>query len=92
MLDGFHKTYNIHALVHITKPVHVPDVQLAVGEGESLQPIAKSVQYPYIPKVVTEPELAGQSYEYTQIDGFADPIKETDFPKDGLFGDAIGGF
>lgn len=90
MLEGFHKSYNMHALRHILKPVHVPDVQLAVGEGETHAPIAKNVKYPYIPKGVQEPELATQSYEYTQIDGFADPLKEDDFPKSGVFGQSIG--
>ena len=90
MLDGFHKNYNVHALNRILKPVYVPDAQLAIGEAETLAPVAKKVHYPYIPKTVVEPELATQSYEYTQIDGFAEAIKEDDFPKNGIFGDAIG--
>lgn len=92
MLEGIHKTFNVHALAHITKPVYTPDVQLAIGEAETHASIAKNITYPYIPKNITEPELATQSYEYTQMDGFADPISEDDFPKDGVLGNAIGGF
>lgn len=91
MFSGFHKNYNVHAMMHITKPVYVPDAQLAIGEAETLSPIAKSVTYPYIPKTVAEPELATASYEYTQIDGFADKLNEKDFPKTGLFGEPLGG-
>lgn len=89
MLDGFHKTYNAHALRHIIKPVAVPDAQLGVAEGENLAPLKDVVKYPMHQKQIIQPELAHQSYELAQIDGFSDPLSEKDFGKDLFYGDAI---
>lgn len=89
MLDGFHKVYNVHALKKLLKRVDIPDASLGVAEGESLSPVIDAVKYPYIEKPVMQPELATQSYELTQIDGFADPLSEKDFANESYFGEAI---
>lgn len=91
MLDGFHKVYNVFALNHIVKRVETPNVQLGVGEGERLSPVNGAVRYPTKQKEVVQPELAHQSYELTQMDGFSDPLVEKDFPKDSFMGDPIAG-
>lgn len=89
MLDGFHKVYNAHAFNRLSKPVEFPDAQLGVGEGESLAPVNNAVKYPHKLKSVTQPELAHQSYELAQIDGFSDPLSVEDFPKEIFYGDSL---
>lgn len=92
MLDGWNRTYNIHALNHITKPVEFPDAALGVSDAEKHDSVDGVVKYPttHLNKSITEPELATQSYELTQIDGFSDPITEKNFPSAHFMGDAIG--
>lgn len=92
MLTGHHRIYNVHALQRLMKPVDQPVAQLGVGDGETLAPVKGLVRYPTVIKPVLEPEVATSSYEYTQIDGFADPIKETHFPKTQSIGQAIEGW
>lgn len=91
MLDGWNKTYNIHALNHLSKPVEIPDAALGVSDAEKHDPVEGVVKYPTgLQKQVIQPELATKSYEFSQIDGFADPINEKDFPSSHFMGDAIG--
>ncbi len=80
MYPGFHKSYNGHALKHITKTVENPIAAIGVGDGETLSPIKNAVKYPSVLKPVMEPTIATSSYEYTQIDGFSDPITPDNFP------------
>lgn len=89
MLDGFHKTYNAHAFNHLIKSVEFPDAQLGVGEGESLAPVLDAVKYPYIQPKLIQPELATQSYELTQIDGFSEPLSQKDFVNESFYGDSL---
>lgn len=91
MLYGFHKTYSIHAYNHITKPVEIPLDRLAVDTGESLAPLKNAVHYPFRQKEIVQPDIDNQSLEYSQIDGFADPLTPEDFPKTLYFGSPIGG-
>ncbi|MGE7114942.1 hypothetical protein [Lysinibacillus sp. NPDC047702] len=91
MLPGFHRSYNAHALSHILKRVDVPNASLAIAEGETLAPQNNRVHYPYIRKLVTEPDISKASFELTQIDGFADKLNQTDFRGEGWYGDPIGG-
>lgn len=91
MLQGFHRSYNAHALNHLLKRVDVPDASLAIGEGETLAPQRNRVHYPHIRKLVTEPDISKASFELTQIDGFADKLSMADFKGDGWYGGPIGG-
>lgn len=91
MLKGFHKTYNIHAYNHITKEADLPLDRLAVDTGESHAPMKNLVRYPIRQKEVVQPDLDHQSLEYSQIDGYAEPIKPEDFPKTLYYGSPIGG-
>lgn len=92
MLPGHHRIYNVHALQRLLMPVDLPMAQLGVGDGETLTPIKGLVRYPTVIKPVLEPEIGTSSYEYTQIDGFADPIEEKNFPKTQTIGQAIEGW
>ncbi|MGE7954917.1 hypothetical protein [Lysinibacillus xylanilyticus] len=91
MLPGYHKTHNVHALMHVMKRVDMPDANLAIGEGETLAPQRNYVHYPHIQKLVTEPDLSKASFELTQIDGFSEKLTQKDFRGEGYFGGAIGG-
>lgn len=91
MLAGYHKQNNIHALKSLLKRVDVPNAALAIAEGETLAPQHNKVHYPYIRKLVTEPDISKASYELTQIDGFADKLNLDDFRGEGFFGSPIGG-
>lgn len=93
MLNGHHKTYNIHALKSLLKPVDQPVAQLGVGDGETLSSIDNLIRYPRnLIKPVLEPEIATSSYEYTQIDGFSDPIDRSHFPNTAVIGNALEGW
>lgn len=92
MLDGHHKIYNIHALHRLLKPIDLPVAQLGVGDGESLEPINGLIRYPNVIKPVLEPEIGTSSYEYSQIDGFADPITDQNFPSTNAIGNALEGW
>lgn len=89
MLDGFHKSYNAHAYNRLLKVVEIPDARIGVGEGEHLAPVEMAVKYPHAAKKIMEPELATQSYELSQIDGFSEPLSQKDFSNDSFYGDSL---
>lgn len=74
----------------LIKDVAIPEVALAVGEGETLASINNAVKYPFRPKMIVQPELATQSYELSQMDGFSDPLTAKDFVNDSFYGDSLG--
>lgn len=90
MNPGHHVLYNIHALNHILKRVDEPDAALGVAENERHTSVDGVVYYPKTNTKIVQPELAHKSFEYAQIDGFADPITDKDFPKEFSLGDPIG--
>ena len=93
MLFGHHKTYNIHALRALIKPIDEPLAKLGIAHGETLESIDNAVHYPRnIIKPVVEPLLAKASYELSQIDGQSDPINITQFAHTGDYGESLGGW
>ena len=90
-MNGFKALYNVQAFQALDKQVEVPTAALGVGPGETLSPQVLTVVYPNIQKLPIMPDITSISYERASIDGFANPVKETDFPKENYFGEAIGG-
>lgn len=82
---------NTQALKQLEKIPDVPNAQLAIDTGENLAPMPNIVEYPSVLKNPTMPDISNISYERASIDGFANPVKETDFPKTYFMGNAIGG-
>jgi len=89
MLSGHHVIYNVHALNRVLKRVDMPDAALGVAEDERHSSVEGVVFYPKQTFKIVQPELATKSFEYSQIDGFADPLSQDDFPKSFDIGAAI---
>jgi hypothetical protein len=91
-MDSYRYLYNEQAFKAIDKEVAVPDNQLAIDFGEDLTPQPNYVFYPVVQKPPTVPNVSNISYELASIDGYTDPVKETDFPVEFYMGSPIGGF
>jgi hypothetical protein len=83
--------HNAQGFKQLEKECYIPDVQLAVGVGESLEPIHMRVEYQQRKNYVVIPEASSRAIEQTQIDGHSEPIKESDFQKEFWIGNVIGG-
>jgi hypothetical protein len=79
-------------LKQLEKLPDIPNAQLAIESGETLAPLPNIVEYPSVLKEPTYPDISHISYERASIDGYADPVKETDFPKSYFMGSPIGGY
>jgi hypothetical protein len=90
-MKGIRQLYNNQAMQLLNKRVSIPDAALAIDSGEELAPLPAMVVYPQTIKAPTMPDISNVNYERASIDGYAEPIKESDFPKTYYFGDAIGG-
>jgi hypothetical protein len=82
---------NSMALQGIEKLPDIPNAQLAIESGENLAPLPNIVEYPSVLKQPTYPDISNISYERASIDGYANPVQETDFPKSYYMGSPIGG-
>lgn len=91
-MEEYRTITNEQGYKQIEKECYFPDAHLAVGAGESLEPIQMKVEYQHRQNYVVIPEAASRSVEQTQIDGHSAPLKEEDFPKEFYIGNVIGGF
>lgn len=93
MLDGWHKSYNVHALHTLIKPVEFPVAALGVGEDEKHKSVNGVVKYPSpLQRVALQPALNEAGYEYTQLDGEAIALTGNDFPSTYYMGDIISNY
>lgn len=85
---GYQQMLSLMALRTLTAGgVSIPDIPLAIGVSEDLQPIPLAYQFAHTVPAVQKPIL---SIDDVAVNGQGNPIHPTDFGRSGYLGDAIG--
>lgn len=91
MLDGFHRSYNGHALASLTRTVDTPAISLGVGWAEktTITPVQFVVHGTKPTRIVVME--SDSDFTKANLDGSTPRIDEKMFPRTGWMGDFLAG-
>lgn len=90
MLDGYHRSFNVHALDYLTREVDIPDLALGVGWAESLR--SEQIRLVYEPVARTAVITNIRTNEDAGVKGQGNQVPLSRFPNTGYLGEALGGW
>lgn len=88
MLPGYkQKNLNSQAFKSVDRGVDIPDLKLAIGFAEALDPVHIQL-YPGVQRKAISPPP--RSIDDVAVDGQGNPVKMSEFPRTFYMGEALG--